>query len=337
MTTSRRPLELDGERTLEAAPVRSACERIEHRLLGNRGDTVEAPQQRSCQRRRVERDREQRDESGDREPSSQCPEIVARDRAVRRRHDPYGRVVSRQRDGLGSERLAATRTTVRRPPALRRAGRPARRRPRLHGSAPAASPVTASAVLRTRSSNACPTGGETETVASRRPAVVTPTRTVGAPATRCPTQAPGSVVAPRRRAGRYTASPGRSRRCDRRPVARAAPRVAAFGLLASSSARSTGRLRAAPMPRARPIGPRTSDAHRRWCAPGRRRRRWRSTRPRGTATDRRRGSRRSAGRAAHRRARPAGPSPDHRPCFPSFPVVAVVTIVAVIVTYRQPS
>ena len=43
-----RAFELDPERTLEAAPVRRPRERVEHRLFRDRGNAIEAPQQRSA-------------------------------------------------------------------------------------------------------------------------------------------------------------------------------------------------------------------------------------------------------------------------------------------------
>ena len=70
MATPGRPLELDLERTLESAPVGGARERIEHRLLGDGGDAVEAPQQRPREGGCIEADREQREERGDRQPLS---------------------------------------------------------------------------------------------------------------------------------------------------------------------------------------------------------------------------------------------------------------------------
>ena len=59
MATPGRPFELDLERTLESAPVGRTRERIEHRLLRDGGNAIEAPQQRSREGGGIEADREQ--------------------------------------------------------------------------------------------------------------------------------------------------------------------------------------------------------------------------------------------------------------------------------------
>ena len=114
MPTPRRPLELDLERALEAAPVRDTGERIDHRLLGDEGDAVQAAQQRARERGRKEADREQRDERRELEPSLQGAEVVAHERRVRHRHEPRRRVVPGQRHGLGPIRLPRPRAAARR-------------------------------------------------------------------------------------------------------------------------------------------------------------------------------------------------------------------------------